>query len=157
MRWAIDLCRGLGQLRFGETQNNIRATIGEPTDIERFGDGDVHWSFRLFGITLFFASDDEGRLSAVEITSEADAWLFGRRLSEMHLFEVIELLKSNDVMVADPSTHTQLDRDIDEIAVTIRPVAATFYFDRYKRFRSLNYGVCVDAGDAVRWPMTSES
>lgn len=97
---TIILGKGLGDLWFGSTEEEALEYFGEPDDIDEFEYDDREWTkvwkYDDHNISLSFDSEDDFRLSDIEI-SNPDCELFGHKLIGKTKQEVLEILQEFDL------------------------------------------------------------
>jgi hypothetical protein len=83
---------GLGVLRFGMSEAEIRERLGEPEASKVF-DEDRHLYYHSWGIFLFFDADGGGVLSGMEVDVACRCTLMGEEVFPLKRDDIRDLLK----------------------------------------------------------------
>ena len=129
MNLQIVLKKGLGEVHFGCTPEVVRATYGDPDDVEELEsaiDGDVEsivWNYPDEGLNFFFdAANGEPNLSTIE-SDNLETVLFNSRIFNITRDNVVALMKENGYKEVEEDDETW-----GEHRVTFEDAQIDFYF-----------------------------
>lgn len=150
---AIELGKGIGELRFGLTMAQVKQALGEPEEVEKSAEDDNFehqaWNYLDKGYSLYFDQEDDYRLSCIE-TDRADLMLYGTRIIGRSLKEVRALMAANGY-------HTASEEALDagERQLSYESEMIDFYFVD-DELVVINFGVFVDQSSLdVKWPQAT--
>jgi hypothetical protein len=107
--------KGINNLNFGSTQDEVRKILGEPDDIEYLEEGEdltsIIWQYWNLGLTIFFDEMNNSIFSSVEV-EDPDAIIFGVRIFDLSEKEAIELFKANGFSELDIEDHDWGERRV---------------------------------------------
>jgi len=137
---------GLGGLKFGASQKEVRAFLGDPEEIEDNGipEGWLNWEYPKFGVSVSFDKEYSLRLLSLSITN-VDATLHGHRLIGLDRQPALRIAtdcglgaykRAEDVLGWEAEFH--------EADLELR-------FDD-DRLWLISWGVRIDENDVVHWP-----
>ena len=72
----IRIGKGLGTLTFGNTRQQVKAMLGEPTDIEKYSlsdtddDSTESWHYDELDLSLSFDEENDWKLSSIAVSNE---------------------------------------------------------------------------------------
>jgi len=145
----IKLGKGIGELTFGLSMDQVEHIMGEPEEIEESDEEDEFehkaWNYWDTGFSFYFDKEDDYRLSCIE-TANPNVTLWGHKLFEMGLQEVETLFKEHGVESAE--------KEIIENNVTClsyEQEMIDLYFEEGKLL-AINFGVHMDDNLEVLWP-----
>ena len=147
----IVLGTGIGPLRFGMSQDEVRALVGEPEEIEASDDEDEfehqEWVYHEddYLVSLYFDREDDFRLSCIE-TDNPHMRLFGQALVGQPLAGVQALLKQHGL--AEPEIETM---DGGEVRLSYEQSMIDLYFED-DELQFINFGVFINDELEVQWP-----
>lgn len=93
------LGKGLADLPFGATRDEVQAIFGEPDEVDSIDLGDeesIAWHFWNLGISLNFDESENFMLCTIEVASP-EVELFGKKLIGMKRNEVKEFLDTQGI------------------------------------------------------------
>jgi len=129
MNLQIVLKKGLGDIHFGCTPEMVRATYGDPDEVEELEsaiDGDVEsivWNYPDEGLNFFFdAANGEPTLSTIE-SDNLETVLFNSRIFNITRDNVVALMNENGYKDVDEDDETW-----GEHRVTFEDAQIDFYF-----------------------------
>lgn len=141
--YEINLHKGLNNIRFGSTLDEVIALLGEPSEVESL-ENEVNGQLETLlcfyndsGLTLFFEGGTTRELSCVE-TDNHNMTLFSQRIFELTEDEVIDLMKANGF--------NELFIEMEawgEKRVSFDDALIDFYFENGKLV-TVNWGIEVD-------------
>ena len=146
----LELGTGVGQLRFGMTMDAVRATLGEPEEIEVSDPDDDFehqaWNYLDRGYSLYFDTEDDNRLSCIE-TDHPGLTLLGEPILGKSAAEIKALMARNGYPTAQEE-----QGDADELQLSYEHEMIDFYFVD-DELMVVNFGVFIDEeSHDVRWP-----
>ncbi len=151
--WPIVPGSGLGPIRFGLSREEVAKMMGESGDLSFFEDGDFHLNYDHLGVFFFFPSDDNGKLTGIEVDRGFSCTLWGRDVWHLGRKGILRQLRA---------AHGHCESNQEELVVEIEDAlqvsvrdpsnAVTFYFDRSVILQSINWGVIVGPDDEIVWP-----
>jgi len=106
------------------------------------------------GIHLFFYEEEGFRLGSIEISLAAGAYcLFGTPLRAVDKKAVIDLLSRHLLPAEMKDIKEEPLEAIEQSALSVPVLKATFYFDRDGILEDLNWGPLFGPDDKVIWPL----
>lgn len=114
MDYTINIKKGIGELLFGMSVDDVKHLLGEPTEIENIDNGMDEETLVLhydeLGLTLFF--EGEPRLLNCIDTDNEETVLFGQKVYEMQEKEVAHLMVTNNYFAEDIETESWGERRV---------------------------------------------
>lgn len=114
MNYTINIKKGIGELLFGMSVDDVKHLLGEPTEIENIDNGMDEETLVLhydeLGLTLFF--EGEPRLLNCIDTDNEETVLFGQKVYEMQEKEVAHLMVANNYFAEDIETESWGERRV---------------------------------------------
>ena len=127
MDFTIELKKGIGNLMFGMTVENVKQVLGEPTDMETIDNGMEEETLVLHyddqNLTLFF--EGETKLLDCIDTDNEETILFGQKIYTMDEKEIAQLMISNNYFAEDIETESWGERRVTFIEGNI-----DFFFEK---------------------------
>jgi hypothetical protein len=107
--------KGINNLKFGSTQDEVRKILGEPDEIEHLEEDEdlssIIWQYWNLGLTIFFDEMDNTIFASAEV-EDPDALIFGKRIFDLNEKEAIELFKANGFSELDIEDHDWGERRV---------------------------------------------
>lgn len=150
--YKIRLKIGFGDLRFGDSREQVETYLGKPDSMEVDDTlNDIIWYYDFLGGYVSFDEDDEYRLGTIEVSSNLfttnNQSLIGKSKSEV-------LSYLNDWGIKDPEvTRSYLEEENDQRSLLLYFEAECLYLwfeDEY--LTEIQWGYIVDDNDQVVWP-----
>lgn len=114
MDYTINIKKGIGELLFDMSVEDVKHLLGEPTEIENIDNGMDEETLVLhydeLGLTLFF--EGEPRLLNCIDTDNEETVLFGQKVYEMQEKEVAHLMVANNYFAEDIETESWSERRV---------------------------------------------
>ena len=114
MDYTINIKKGIGELLFDMSVEDVKHLLGEPTEIEIIDNGMDEETLVLhydeLGLTLFF--EGEPRLLNCIDTDNEETVLFGQKVYEMQEKEVAHLMVTNNYFAEDIETESWGERRV---------------------------------------------
>ena len=114
MDFTIELKKGIGNLMFGMTVENVKQVLGEPTEMETIDNGMEEETLVLHyddqNLTLFF--EGETKLLDCIDTDNEETILFGQKIYTMDEKEIAQLMISNNYFAEDIETESWGERRV---------------------------------------------
>ena len=114
MDYTINIKKGIGELLFDMSVEDVKHLLGEPTEIENIDNGVDEETLVLhydeLGLTLFF--EGEPRLLNCIDTDNEETVLFGQKVYEMQEKEVAHLMVTNNYFAEDIETESWGERRV---------------------------------------------
>ena len=127
MDFTIELKKGIGNLMFGMTVENVKQLLGEPTEMETIDNGIEEETLVLHyddqNLTLFF--EGETKLLDCIDTDNEETILFGQKIYTMDEKEIAQLMISNNYFAEDIETESWGERRVTFIEGNI-----DFFFEK---------------------------
>jgi hypothetical protein len=127
MDFTIELKKGIGNLMFGMTVENVKQVLGEPTEMETIDNGMEEETLVLHyddqNLTLFF--EGETKLLDCIDTDNEETILFGQKIYTMDEKEIAQLMISNNYFAEDIETESWGERRVTFIEGNI-----DFFFEK---------------------------
>ncbi|MDD2191208.1 MAG: hypothetical protein PHO12_01505 [Bacteroidales bacterium] len=126
MKLEIQLKKGIGELLFGSTIENVMKQIGSADEVEDIGE-DIEYPttilhYHKLGFSLFFDNNDNSLLTCIDIDSD-DVEIFGKKLIGSSPREVEELMIENKIY-----NETKEAEDWGEMRISFEEYSIDFYF-----------------------------
>ncbi|MDD4685366.1 MAG: hypothetical protein PHD45_09070 [Bacteroidales bacterium] len=126
MKLEIQLKKGIGELLFGSTIENVMKQIGSADEVEDIGE-DIEYPttilhYHKLGFSLFFDNNDNSLLTCTDIDSD-DVEIFGKKLIGSSPREVEELMIENKIY-----NETKEAEDWGEMRISFEEYSIDFYF-----------------------------
>ena len=148
---------GLGDVLFGQSVEDVERLFGPApeSEFERDDEGSVHTlAYPADGVHLFFYEEDGFRLGSIEISLAAGVYcLFGVPLHAVDKKAVIDLLGRHLSPAEMKDIKEELLEALEQSALSVPVLKATFYFDQDGTLEDLNWGPLFDPDDEVIWPV----
>jgi hypothetical protein len=142
----IRLKKGIGEINFGASPEDVYAVFGEPQEVENLEMDDDHATLITHyidkDIALFFVNSEKPCLECVE-SSNRDTTLFGKKIFLLSECEIISLLKENGY-----ENYEQDNEVWGEKRLTFEDAMIDFYFDD-KLLSVISWGVLVDENGEI--------
>lgn len=114
MNYTINIKKGIGELLFGMSVDDVKHLLGEPTEIENIDNGMDEETLVLhydeLGLTLFF--EGEPRLLNCIDTDNEETILFGQKVYDMQEKEMAQLMVANNYFAEDIETESWGERRV---------------------------------------------
>lgn len=114
MNYTINIKKGIGELLFDMSVDDVKHLLGEPTEIENIDNGMDEETLVLhydeLGLTLFF--EGEPRLLNCIDTDNEETILFGQKVYDMQEKEVAQLMVANNYFAEDIETESWGERRV---------------------------------------------
>lgn len=127
MDFTIELKKGIGNLVFGMTVENVKQVLGEPTEMETIDNGMEEETLVLHyddqNLTLFFGGETK-LLDCIDTDNE-ETILFGQKIYTMDEKEIAQLMISNNYFAEDIETESWGERRVTFIEGNI-----DFFFEK---------------------------
>ena len=145
----IRLGTGMGPLKFGASQDEVRSLMGEPEEIEESEDDDEFehqaWNYLDEGYSLYFDREDDYRLSCIE-TDHPGIRLYGEAIHGRSPEQIQELMKSHG------HEQSEIEKmDTGEMRISYEKEMIDMYFED-EELQFVNFGVFIDEDLEVQWP-----
>jgi len=144
----ITLKKGLNELKFGLTMDEVKKMMGNPDDTEILDDPEEKteiWYYWEDGITVFFEMHGVMRCVCLE-TDHPDSVLLGKKISELKESDIKELFVKNK--------YSEFETEVEEwgeTRISIDDAVIDIYFDK-GAIVSVNWGVDYDEEEEPIWP-----
>ncbi|SDY03679.1 hypothetical protein [Hymenobacter psychrophilus] len=145
----IHLGTGMGPLKFGASQDEVRSLMGEPEEIEESEEEDEFehqaWNYLDEGYSLYFDREDDYRLSCIE-TDHPGIRLYGEAIHGRSPEQIQELMKGHG------HEHSEIEKmDTGEMRISYEKEMIDMYFED-EELQFVNFGVFIDEDLEVQWP-----
>lgn len=107
---SIKLGKGLDDLPFGATQEEVRAVLGEPEEVDEIDlvdEQSIAWHYWDLGVSLNFDESEGYALCTIEVASP-EVSLFGKQLIGMPRAEVKAFLDKQGIGPSEDEVHNGL-------------------------------------------------
>lgn len=145
----IALGKGISNIYFGYTMDQVKEIMGEPEEIEESDEDDEfeHKAFNYWeqGYSFFFDREDDYRLSCIQ-TENNDVKLFNVNLFQAPSQDVKALLQKHGVV--DYETEKL---ETGEVRWSFEKEMLDLYFEDDKLI-AINFGVFINDDLEVQWP-----
>lgn len=144
---------GLGSILFGMTVSEVEEILGRAVSASVF-DGGGEWTLTIHypGLDMFFDQSDGFRLGVIELDQEYPCRLFGEPLFPRSRAGVFELLRRNLPGSEIGAIEERRNDELEEVAIDLRALWITFYFNLEDELQEVNWSTFVDANDETVWP-----
>ncbi|MBT2556919.1 hypothetical protein J7E24_03925 [Hymenobacter sp. ISL-91] len=145
----IRLGTGMGPLKFGASQDEVRSLMGEPEEIEESEDDDEFehqaWNYLDEGYSLYFDREDDYRLSCIE-TDHPGIRLYGEAIHGRSPEQIQELMQRHG------HEQSEIEKmDTGEMRISYEKEMIDMYFED-EELQFVNFGVFIDEDLEVQWP-----
>ena len=114
MNFTIELKKGIGNLVFDMTMEDVKQIMGEPTEMETIDNGMEEETLVLHyddqNLTLFFGGENK-LLNCIDTDNE-DTILFGQKVYELNEKEIAQLMIANNYFAEDIETESWGERRV---------------------------------------------
>ncbi|MBP6428860.1 MAG: hypothetical protein KA273_00500 [Bacteroidales bacterium] len=126
MKLEIQLKKGIGELLFNSTIEEVMKQIGSAEEVEDIGE-DIEYPTTILhyhdlGFSLFFDNNDNSRLTCIDIDSD-EVEIFGKKLIGSSPREVELLMIENNIY-----NETKEAEDWGEMRISFEEYSVDFYF-----------------------------
>jgi hypothetical protein len=133
--------KGLGEIHFGDTSDDVIKILGEPEDIENIEDVDGFNTVILYyweqGLTVFFEGREKSVIACIE-TENADSLMFGKEIFKMTEEDIIALMSTKGYHLEEVEMETTGER-----RVSYDDALMDFFFEG-GHLIAVNWGVLVN-------------
>ncbi len=142
---------GLGVLKFGASQDDVRDLLGDPEETETIDiEGEIHevvvWSYWEKGYSFYFEKDLDNKCTNFEADNE-EVTLFGNKVFEMEQQAIIDLMQNNGYKKFE----IEDDPDMDEVIVFFDDAHMQFVFEG-EELILVSWAVAMNDKNEVLWP-----
>ncbi|MCR5888101.1 hypothetical protein LRS06_10010 [Hymenobacter sp. J193] len=145
----IVLGQGMGPLKFGASQDQVRTLMGEPEEIEESEDEDEFehqaWNYLDEGYSLYFDREDDYRLSCIE-TDHPGMRLYGESIHGRSVEQIEDLMSQHGHTASEKET-----METGEVRLSYEKEMIDLYFDE-DELQFINFGVFINDDLEVQWP-----
>jgi hypothetical protein len=107
--------KGLGEIHFGNTSEQVITWLGQPEDVENIEDSDGFNTVVLYywelGVTVFFEGREKSVVSCIE-TENPEAKMYGSEIFDMDEKDIVALMTSNGFEIAEIEMETSGERRV---------------------------------------------
>ncbi|MFA7081094.1 MAG: hypothetical protein WC135_00630 [Bacteroidales bacterium] len=126
MKLEIQLKKGIGELLFGNSIEEVMQHLGSADEVEDIGE-DIEYPttilhYHNLGFSLFFDNNDNSRLTCIDIDSD-DVEIFGKKIIGSSPREVELLMIENKIY-----NETKETEDWGEMRISFEEYSVDFYF-----------------------------
>lgn len=133
--------KGLGELYFGMSMEEMAKIMGEADDVEEIVDDDdfntTVLNFTELGVSIFFEGDEAPALSCIEVDNK-NCEIFGRKAFEMNKEDLVAHMKSNGFEDLDAD-----EEEWGEKRISFEDGLIDFYYSD-NELTTINFGVLVN-------------
>jgi hypothetical protein len=146
--------QGIGVIRFGMTRAEIEEKLGKPLDASVEEDESYSWLVLEYpeGLYLFFDSEEDFRLSSLEVDRRFPCTLFTEQLVDKNREQVLELLNRQLSRHQIVSIEEEEDEDLQYKSIWISSLGVRFYFDLSDELQEVQWGPLFGSDDGIIWP-----
>ncbi len=155
----IHVGKGLGTLTFGNTRQEVKAMLGDPSDVEKYslsddgGDSTEAWHYDDLDLSLSFDEENDYRLSSIAVSSE-DYTLEGISLIGKQKEEVLAEVENHQWGAPEEEDEISEDNP-DNSLVHIDKSSLSLWFEKGE-LTELQIGPFYK-NDGILWPSSSGS
>ena len=126
MKLEIHLKKGIGELVFDSSIEDIIKIIGPPTEVEEMGE-DIDYPttvlhYEELGLSLFFDNNSATKLTCIDLDNP-NATLFGETIIDLFPRKIEELMIKNNIF-----NETKEKEDWGEMRISFEDYSIDFYF-----------------------------
>ena len=126
MNLEIQLKKGIGDIFFGSTIEEITKKMGSPDEVEDIGE-DIDYPTTILhyhdiGLSLFFDTQDQSQLTCIDVDSD-NVEVFGQKIIGLTQREIELLMKENKIFDI-----TKEEEDWGETRISFENYSVDFYF-----------------------------
>ena len=147
--------KGLEDLMFGQTKEQVKSHFGEPDEIEQYADEETEevlneaWHYDSLELSLSFDKDEDWRLSTISVSDESFT-LKGKKLIGSTMEELTGFINENKLGEFEAEEWSTEDDDIQQV-VSIDGHSINFWFTEGK-LSEIQWGPLYDQDDKTIWP-----
>ncbi len=147
----IKALKGLNDLKFGATKQEVEAILGKPNEVELIeGDEDFSdveiWFFNEVECSVFFEKEFDDRCTNFE-TDDPSAMLFGKQIFQLSEEQIVALLKENGYS----DFEAEYNPEEEERLVSFFDAQIDFLFEGEKLVQ-VSWAVLIDDDENPVWP-----
>ncbi len=141
--------KGLGDLAFGISSEEVIKIIGAPEEIEAIEpESEIRtliWHYWSKGLSLFFDEENDLKLTSIEVDNNMTT-LWGEMIFNMNEKQIIELFKSKGYKEIDIE-----EQEWGEKRISFDDAMVDLYYEEGE-LNSINYGVFINEMEIAVWP-----
>ena len=144
----INLKKGLNELKFGLTMDEVKKLLGNPDDKENIKEDEIDteiWYYLEDGITVFFGEEEDWRCICLETDNEG-AEIFGKKIIDLKASELADLFSKNGYNDFETEEEAW-----GEKRISIEDAVVDFYIEN-EEILAVNWGVDYDDDGNPLWP-----
>jgi len=144
----IILKKGLNELKFGLTKDEVTKLLGNPDDKETIKEDDANteiWYYWEDGITVFFGEEEDWRCICLETDNE-NAVILGKKISDLKDSQIEELFAKSGYKEFETE-----EEKWGEKRISIDDAVVDFYSENGE-ILAVNWGVDYDDDGNPLWP-----
>ncbi|HET6244259.1 MAG: hypothetical protein H0V01_15895 [Bacteroidetes bacterium] len=145
----INPMKGLGELNFGISTEEVVQIMGEPEEVEEMEpESEIRtliWHYWSNGISLFFDEENDLKLTSIEVDNNM-VTLWGQMIFNLKEKEIIELFKSKGFKEIDIE-----EQEWGEKRISFDDAMVDLYYEEGE-LNSINYGVFINDFEIAVWP-----
>jgi hypothetical protein len=107
--------KGLGEIHFGDTSEQVITWLGQPEDVENIEDADGFNTVVLYywelGVTVFFEGREKSVVSCIE-TENPEAKMYGSEIFDLDEKDIVALMTSKGFEIAEIEMETSGERRV---------------------------------------------
>ena len=144
----INLKKGLNELKFGLTMDEVKKLLGNPDDKENIKEDEIDteiWYYLEDGITVFFGEEEDWRCICLETDNEG-AEILGKKIIDLKASEIADLFSKNGYKDFESE-----EEEWGEKRISIEDAVVDFYIEN-EEILAVNWGVDYDDDGNPLWP-----
>ena len=144
----INLKKGLNELKFGLTMDEVKKLLGNPDDKENIKEDEIDteiWYYLEDGITVFFGEEENWRCICLETDNEC-AEILGKKIIDLKASELADLFSKNGYNDFETEEEAW-----GEKRISIEDAVVDFYIEN-EEILAVNWGVDYDDDGNPLWP-----
>ena len=130
MKTTIIPLKGLGEITFGMTPDEVVAIMGNPEYYEEIDNEDeapiLYYEYEDLGLSIYFEQDGENNILTYFETENEDVTLFDTKIFSLTSKQLIELMKNNGLELSER------DDDQGETSLSFDDIMTDFFFEGEK-------------------------
>ena len=154
-KYNIEIGKGLGAIHFGQTKQEVKALLGDPTDQDLYNLSDEEdgfltetWHFDEAEISLSFDEEDNWRLTTIT-TSHGESQINGKRIMNLTINDLDRLVDLSEFGACELDDLS--DGNINQKCYSFIERSLNLWFVD-DRLTEIQWGVLWEDEDTPLWP-----
>lgn len=144
---------GIGMIRFGMSQEDVKKILGEPIEIKTDEENDVFFKYKEESICqYYFYKENDYKLSMIEISRHKKFELFGITIFLIPFNKVKKIFEERGFFFKKQYLLEEKERNYFQSLYTLEKYRIDFWVNRKNYLDEVSFSVFYDKNDRVKWP-----